>query len=373
MSFEIQGLGTAQPSGSASQSQMAEAAQFCSSRDDRQRKLLSTLYRRTTVRHRHSVLLPESPSSEPAESHGRAGMLSFYPPSVGEDDRGPTTAERLKKYSQEAGRLASRAAKQAMAEAGVAADDIRQLVLVSCTGFVSPGVDFHLIDDLGLSTEVGRTIVGFMGCHGAMNGLRVARAVSAEPGGGGATLLCCVELCSLHFQYGWDPQRVVANALFADGAAAVVGRNKGDSASTTLPRVVANGCRVLPDSRDAMTWRIGNHGFEMTLSPRVPDLVEENLAGWLEPWLAEQGLGVSDIGGWAIHPGGPRVISAVESALDLPRDAGRHSRDVLQECGNMSSPTVLFILDRLRQASTPRPWVGLAFGPGLTIEAVLIR
>ena len=373
MNFEIMGLGLAQPLGCANQSEMAAAAQACSAVDGRQQKLLSSLYRRTTVRRRHSVLLTEAGSNGGVGAAAGSGMLAFYPPASGPTDRGPTTDERMHRYAEEAGQLACAASKNAMEEARVSASDIRQIVLVSCTGFSSPGVDFHLIDTLGLSSDVGRTIVGFMGCHGAMNGLRVARAVSAGLGDEGATLLCCVELCSLHFQYGWDPQRVVANALFGDGAAAIVGRSSKGHHPASLPEVVADGSCVLPDSRDLMTWQIGDHGFEMTLSAKVPDLVRDNLASWIEPWLQTQGLNVHDVGGWAIHPGGPRVISAVEQALDLPRDAGRFSREVLEHCGNMSSPTVLFILDRLRQAATPLPWVGLAFGPGLTIEAVLIR
>jgi predicted naringenin-chalcone synthase len=230
-------------------------------------------------------------------------------------------------------------------------------------------VDFELIAELGLAATVERTHVGFMGCHGALNGLRVASAFTgADPAA--RVLLCAVELCSLHYHYGWDPKRLVANALFADGAAALV----GVSPSVGLPgawRAEASGSCLFPDSAYAMTWNIGDHGFEMTLSTRVPDLIGRHLRSWLETWLVRHRLRVSEIGSWAIHPGGPRVLTAVEKALGLSPEVSTVSREVFACCGNMSSPTVLFILDRLRRCGGARPCVALGFGPGLVVEAHL--
>ncbi|MEO1237123.1 MAG: type III polyketide synthase [Planctomycetota bacterium] len=375
MSLLIEGLGTAQPPHALSQANMAAAAEPCSCATDRQRKLLPALYRRTRVESRHSVVVNarNGEASLPVDER----MLAFYPPAATEDDRGPQLSERMRRYPEEALPLAAAACRAALDDAGLGPGDIHQLVTVSCTGFSAPGVDIGLIDELGLPPTVGRTMVGFMGCHGAMNGLRVARALADSGGDQTRVLMCCVELCTLHFQYGWDPQKVVANALFADGAAAVVGRPLVNPAPEA-PKVVAHGSLLLPgagvgaDSRDLMTWIIRDHGFEMTLSPRVPDVIRAHLGGWFEPWLAEHGLSLSDVNGWAIHPGGPRVIGAVEEALELCSGAGDHSRAVLRDAGNMSSPTVLFILDRLRRHAVPRPWVALAFGPGLTIEASIV-
>ena len=136
----------------------------------------------------------------------------------------------------------------------------------------------------------------------------------------GIALLCAVELCSLHFACGWDPQRIVANSLFADGAAAAVisSTPRPDNSSRTLK---AHGSTLLPDSADAMTWRITDHGFEMTLSPRVPELIKQHLRPWLTHWLASQHVSLADIRSWAVHPGGPRILHAVESALSLPSSA----------------------------------------------------
>lgn len=404
MSLLIQGLGTAVPPHAITQAQMAAAALPCSCTTARQRKLLPVLYRRTSVETRYSVVLnQETPNDPPQRTSPQDRMLAFYPPAAHADDRGPTMAQRMKHYPSQAIALAAAACRDALDEANVSPDQISQLVVVSCTGFSAPGVDIGLIDTLKLPPTTGRTTIGFMGCHGAMNGLRVANALTqSDPNA--HVLMCCVELCTLHFQYGWDPQQVVANALFADGAAAVVGRastsvkpaaGRSPAAGSTIqpptespsklpgavagagagaaPMVVSHGSLILPDDRDLMTWLIRDHGFEMTLSPQVPGRVKESLADWFTPWLADQGLTVDQIRGWAIHPGGPRVIAAVEEALNLFPGAGDPSRHILQTHGNMSSPTVLFILNQLRQTNTPRPWIAIAFGPGLTIEATLIR
>ncbi|MBL9084713.1 MAG: type III polyketide synthase, partial [Planctomycetaceae bacterium] len=138
-------------------------------------------------------------------------------------------------------------------------------------------------------------------------------------------------------------------------------------------KVAATGSCYIPDSGDAMSWNIGDNGFEMYLSPRVPDLIMQNLRPWFETWLGEQGLKIEDIGSWAVHPGGPRVLTAVEDSLGLDRTHTATSREVLAECGNMSSPTVLFILQRLRAAGAKMPCVALGFGPGLAAEAALFR
>ena len=163
----------------------------------------------------------------------------------------------------------------------------------------------------------------------------------------------------------------MANALFADGAAALIA-TEGSLAGPNQYRVVTSGSTVISDSEDAMSWRIGNEGFEMTLSPRVPELICQHLRPWLESWLANHGLDLSDIGTWAVHPGGPRILSAVSEATGLSQTALDASHKVLAEHGNMSSATILFILDRLRKTQAPRPCVALAFGPGLTVEAALL-
>ncbi len=327
-----------------------------------QQRKLRVLYRTSGVSARHSVLLERGTESG-------AIRQSFYPPRIDETDGGPTTATRMRRYVAEAPALAAQAAEAALAQARVAPSAIRHLVTVSCTGFGAPGFDLALIERLGLDRGVSRTHVGFMGCHGALNGLRVARGLAVtEPGA--LVLVAAVELCSLHHHYGWHPERLVANALFADGAAAVVGLCEAarDPADWQLR---TSGSRIVADTSDLMSWQIGDHGFEMTLSAKVPAVIEAELRPWMEEWLARAGTSLAEIGSWAVHPGGPRILTSVQTTLGLPPDALAPSREILASHGNMSSPTVLFILDRLRQSNAPRPCVALGFGPGLAIEAAL--
>jgi predicted naringenin-chalcone synthase len=164
----------------------------------------------------------------------------------------------------------------------------------------------------------------------------------------------------------------VANALFGDGAAAAVGVPAAEGPADAW-RVTAAGSCLVPDSLGAMTWAVGDHGFDMSLSRGVPQLIARHVRPWLTAWLAGEGLAPEGVASWAVHPGGPRILGAVEEGLCLPREALAASREVLAECGNMSSPTVLFVLDRLRAAGAPRPCVALGFGPGLVAEALLLR
>lgn len=360
MSPAILGLASVVPAGSIDQGEAAEVARQLTAQSEEQGRVLAALYRRSRVRRRGSVLLDDG-------SAGAAKAQAFFRPATGPMDRGPSTLTRGERYAVEAPRLALEAAQAALANARTDAGRITHLVTVSCTGFNAPGVDAELIKRLGLPCAVERTHVGFMGCHGAINGLRVASAfVRADPRA--RVLLCAVELCSLHFHYAPDPQQAVANALFADGAAAAI---IGSGAAG--PGLAACASCLLPESEEAMTWKIGDHGFEMTLSPRVPSVLQAHLRRWLEPWLSEQGLAIEDVGSWAVHPGGPRILGTVAECLGLPSGATEASAEILAEHGNMSSPTVLFILQRLQRRREPLPTVVLAFGPGLVAEAALLR
>jgi predicted naringenin-chalcone synthase len=400
-SVRILGIGTAVPPNRMSQEEAVVLAHEVCCRNDADRKLLEVLYRKSGVRQRHTAVphrtaldwVPGAGAARPDDatrSEGE-GRLDAYG-DLGADYeaeavtaaavaatpagtlRGPTTGERMQLYRDAAPMVALAAVASALEEAQTAAGDVTHLVTVSCTGFFSPGLELILLDTLGLRRTVERVNVGFMGCHGAINGLRVARALAAA-NPKHRVVLCAVELCSLHYAFAWDPDRVVGNAVFADGAAALVlasedpGAVDGDQSIS----VAATGSCILPDSADAMSWTIGDHGFEMFLSTRVPDLIHAHLRPWFDEWLAEHGLRVEDVGSWALHPGGPRIVSAVEKCLGLSESASAASREVLAAYGNMSSPTILFVLDRLRQSGARMPCVALGFGPGLAAEAALFR
>lgn len=363
MTFAICGIATAQPDHSIDQSAAANIATTFLGDTGRKNRGLVALFERTKVRTRGSVLLDSNNGSGPRQS--------FYWPSAGPHDRGPSTAMRMQRYAQEAVPLSVAASRRALDNGGFAPEQVTHLITVSCTGFFAPGVDIALVRQLGLPPTVGRLHVGFMGCHGVLNGLRAAQAIGqSDPSA--VVLLCAVELCSLHYQYGRNPEQLVANALFADGAAALVGRCAAQSDEQSW-RVISCGSCLIPEAEDAMAWRVGDHGFEMGLSPRVPALIGQHLRSWLQSWLAQSQRTLSDIHSWAVHPGGPRILTSVTSALQLPPQATEVSQEVLAKHGNMSSPTVLFVLEQLRGRHETLPCVLLAFGPGLVAEAVLIE
>ncbi|MEX0818179.1 MAG: type III polyketide synthase, partial [Pirellulaceae bacterium] len=347
MSFQILGIGTAVPEHVMTQDEaLAMSAQLIC-RTDREARLLRMMFRRAGVEKRHTCV-PHRVAYDWASDSATPGASA-----------GRSTSERMRLYAAHAGPLAMRAAADSLSVAGVAPDAITHLITVSCTGFDAPGIDVQLLEQLGLPRTTERLHVGYMGCHGALNGLRAARGlVAAEPAA--KVLLCAVELCSLHYQLRWDDERILGNALFADGAAALVGA----TATSDGPLAAANGSRLLDQSSDSITWRIGDHGFEMTLSSEVPQLIRQQLRPWLAEWLARHDESFASIKAWAVHPGGPRILDAVEAALELDPHALSASRAVLSQYGNMSSPTVLFILKELLARGTSRPCVALGFGPG---------
>ncbi|MEJ7591351.1 MAG: type III polyketide synthase [Planctomycetaceae bacterium] len=370
--LEILGLGTALPEHSISQAGMATFAATCVAPELTGSKnpsgLIQALYRRAGVQSRHSVLLESSSDDE-------ATAERFFEFVKGPEDRGPGTAERMHRFENEAPKIAMKATAKAIQEAKIDPAEITHLITVSCSGFSAPGVDLYLIENLGLARTVARTHVGFMGCHGALNGLRVAHSfAAADPNA--VVAMCAVELCTLHHQYGWDPQQIVANSLFADGAATVIGRatSRSDGRSQKLPgRLVDNYSFVIPETSELMTWKIGDNGFEMTLSPEVPGVITRTLPGALNEFLGRNGLTPSAVKSWAVHPGGPRILAATVEAAGLSDEQIDASISVFQRCGNMSSPTVLFILDELRARNADLPCVMLGFGPGLNVEIALLQ
>ena len=291
---------------------------------------------------------------------------SFYPADDGSG--GPTTARRMDLWWAGVRDMGERAARAALAESGCAPGSITHVVTASCTGFRAPGLEMHLIECLGLPASARRTNIGFQGCHAAVNALAAAHSiVRAEPAA--RVLVCCAEVSTAHFHYSDRLDRLIANTLFADGCAACV---VGMSADATQPAILATHSRLFPATAGEMGWLVGDHGFEMMLGARVPELLEQAVGPWVDGALAGHGLSRDAVGGWAIHPGGPRVIDAVLASLGLPPGAGHHSREVLRRHGNMSSATLPFIVRDLFDAGMPRPWVGMAFGPGLAGELLVL-
>lgn len=285
---------------------------------------------------------------------------------VQEDVSTWTTGARMERYLVEALPLGKEAVGAALADAGLDASDVGLFAVASCTGYATPGVDILLARDLGMGQDVQRLVVGHMGCYAALPGLgAVADFVRAR---GKPAVLLCLELTSLHVQPAAVDRavdQVVAHALFADAAAAVVVTPSG--AGLEVLDVAA---RTDATTSDHMTWDVTDLGFRMGLSPRVPDVLARHAAPVVSGLLAGQGLRVPDVAGWAVHPGGPRILDVVAAELELPDGALGASYDVLRGFGNCSSATVLLVLERLR---AERSVVAMAFGPGLTLYAALLR
>jgi predicted naringenin-chalcone synthase len=293
-----------------------------------------------------------------------------------EDDvRAWSTGARMRRFVAEALPLGKEALDACLADGGIEPGDVGQLTVASCTGYATPGLDVLLARDLGMDAGVQRLHIGHMGCYAALPGLATVADAAAARGKVG--LLLCLELTSLHIQPPpADPdgevEQMVAHALFSDAAAAIA----------VLPGTRAGGglqlvdlvARTDVDRAPLMTWDVTDLGFRMGLSPQVPDILAEHVADVVTRLLAPHGLAAADVDRWAVHPGGPRIVDVVAERLGLPDTAVADSRAVLRDHGNCSSATVLLILQRVAGRTRPGDHiVAMAFGPGLTLYAALLR
>jgi predicted naringenin-chalcone synthase len=284
------------------------------------------------------------------------------------------TEQRMRRFVTEGLSLGKEAVANSLEDAGVTPDRIGQFTVASCTGYATPGLDILLARDLGMPVSTQRLHVGHMGCYAAIPGLAAVAASTLMRDE--LSVLLCVELTSLHVQPRddsggrLDVEQVVAHALFSDAAAAVV--VAPDAPGLELVDVVA---RTDVARSPLMTWDVTDLGFRMGLSPEVPTVLAEHVQDAVTALLAPQGLSNDDVARWAIHPGGPRIVEVVAERLGLDDEAVATSRKVLADHGNCSSATVLLILDRiLDEGLEPGdPVVVMAFGPGLTLYAALLR
>ncbi|MFI7586116.1 type III polyketide synthase [Spongisporangium articulatum] len=282
------------------------------------------------------------------------------------------TGRRMERYAVEARSLGRDAVAAALADAGLSPGDVGLFAVVSCTGYLTPGLDILISDDLGMPASVQRLIVGHMGCYAAVPGLAaVSDYVRAH---GRPAVMLCVELTSLHVQpaeSAGDIEQLVAHALFADAATAVVVE---PDAATGL-ELLDTAASTAPGSAPLMTWAVTDHGFRMGLSPKVPDVLSVHVGGAVGDLLKPHGLDASEVDRWAVHPGGPRIVDVVEDRLRLGTGRLDVSRDVLRDNGNCSSGTVMLVLDQVRRAGVApgESLVAMAFGPGLTLTTALMR
>jgi alpha-pyrone synthase len=320
--------------------------------EERERKLLRRMANRAQIEHRYSFLKPH-PEAKGFDAEG------FYRPGAF-----PDTETRMRFYERHALTLARSALDKL--DFTERKDDITHLILTTCTGFYSPGIDLQVIEHYGLNPSVERTVIGFMGCNAALNALKLARhIVRSEPSSKVAILN--LELCTIHLQETDNLEQVLSFLIFADGCSASI-----VSAEPVGIELQSFASTILPNSADQITWHIGGLGFDMVLMGKVPSTITDGLPDSMERILC--GQKIEDVKHWAVHPGGRTILDAVQKSVGLPNELLRQSRDVLRRFGNMSSATVMFVLKEMLQPGT-RAGSGcaMAFGPGLTAESMLFQ
>lgn len=363
MSF-VTSIGTATPPHQLNQTTIAGFMTRAMKLGEDDARKLRVLFRASGIETRHSVL----------EDYGKTEGFQFYENSL-DMEPFPSTKRRLELYHRHALALSLEAVLRCLSPlSDFRKDSITHLIVVSCTGMYAPGLDIDLVKALGLNLHVQRTSINFMGCYAAFNALKIAEAVcSSQPES--RALVVCIELCTIHFQKENTEDNMLANALFADGAAAVLVEPVARP-GLNLQLESFHGELAIEGEHD-MTWTVGDFGFEMRLSSYVPEVVGSGIKSLTRSLLSKIQTDLSSIAYFAIHPGGKKILEAIENELGLTKEQNRCAYEVLRNNGNMSSPTVLFVIQELfntlNVSDDGKRILSFAFGPGLTLESMVLR
>ena len=323
---------------------------------------LRFLYQQSGIRTRYSVI----------PDYSRVpGSWKFYPP--GENlEPFPSVELRMRWYREHAAPLSMEAIGRCL-EGKADVNEITHLITVSCTGMSAPGLDLELVEALKLPPTVFRTSVNFMGCYAAVHALKLAHAL-ADTTPGSRILVVCTELCTLHFQQEATVDNILASLLFADGSAAAL-IVPDDDARHGL-RLKHFYSEIVPRGSKEMTWDVSSTGFRMGLSSYVTDLIRTDIAGLVEHALEKSGVQRQKISHWCVHPGGKKILDAIHRSLSFSNGHLDPSYSVLEQYGNMSSPTILFVLQQIMERLSydeANCIFGAAFGPGLTMETFIAQ
>lgn len=331
--------------------------------DRKKSRELHVLFATSGIKNRYSVIPDYTSDTKDFTFFNKSDDLEPF----------PGTARRMALYQKEALGLAVSAIHDCLANTSIGPSEITHLITVSCTGMYAPGLDIDLVEQLELRTDTERTAINFMGCYAAFNALKLAHHIAAgDPEN--KVLIVAVELCSLHFQKSTDPDTLVSNALFSDGAAAaLVSSNIPENCSLEMHGFHSD---LALYGKEEMTWFIRDIGFEMKLTAEVPAIIQKGISE-LTTRLLERVNSSGHIQHFAIHPGGRKILEVIEEELGIPKERNHASRAILREYGNMSSPTVLFVLKELMSSLEPmnngEEILSFAFGPGLTLESALLK
>ncbi|MBX2941025.1 MAG: type III polyketide synthase [Cyclobacteriaceae bacterium] len=359
----ITSIGTSNPLHKFRQSQIADFMIKAMQLNREEAQQLKVLYRATGIETRYTVL----------EDYGNPELYKFFPNSKNFEPF-PSTKSRMELYQHQAINISKDAVFNCLKGLhDFNNKEITHLIVVSCTGMFAPGLDLALVNELRLNATIQRTSINFMGCYAAFNAIRVADSFCSQSSNA-KVLIVCTELCSIHFQKENTEDNKLANAIFADGSAALL--------LESLPRkskslkVGKSFCDIALSGIDEMAWSIGDFGFEMKLSTYVPEVIRHGIKILTASLLVANQIKMTDIDYYAIHPGGKKILEAVESELSLKKSDNRFSYSVMKKHGNMSSPTVLFVLQEIYQQLSPQDHnkkiLSFGFGPGLTFESLIL-
>lgn len=356
---KIIAIGTAVPSFRHNQQDILQFMQLIYSTTEADRRRLRFLYHQSHIDTRYSVV-PDY--SRPCPE------WKFYPHTENLEPF-PSLEQRMIWYHKYAPQLSVNAIRDCL-DGKLSESDITHLITVSCTGMSAPGLDLHVMELLDLPRHTARSSINFMGCYAGIHALKAADAI-CKADRQAKVLIVCTELCTLHFQREPTIDNIASSLLFADGSAAAV--ITGDDYAAKGIRLEGFYSEVIPKGKKDMAWEISSTGFLMTLSSYIPDLLEEDFNNFTTRALANTGLTQQDISHWCIHPGGKKILETVYKTLSLQPHELQASYDVLQHYGNMSSPTILFVLKKMAPAllhnhNRKEHIFGAAFGPGLTME-----
>ncbi len=288
-------------------------------------------------------------------------------------DDNHSTQQRNDIYMAEATALGVKIVREGVEKAGFSLQDVDDLFVVSCTGVSVPGLDLLIAGQLGMRPNLRRTCIVGMGCYGVFPAMLRATEAATH---GRLAVVYSVELCTLHMQHDLTTENVVSTALFSDGAGMLLVGDAGRATQQLSPRYVGGATQSDYQTLEHMSFHLTDHGFRMYLSSYVPDLLAAEITSFVDGMLGQCGLRRDDVQHWGIHPGSTKIVEYVQEQLGLRDDVVDISHEVLHDQGNMSSATILFVLDRIQQCKDPQPGdygVLLAFGPGLTMEGAILQ
>lgn len=356
---KIIAIGTANPAHRHQQNDIMRFMLDANNPNEKNRKLLPILYHRSGIDTRYSVFSDFSQARE---------KWDFF----SDNSTMPSLEKRMAFYNQEAVKLSVSAIEDCINTAKNATNiqEITHLITVTCTGLSAPGLDIQLVQALNLSPNIVRTSVNFMGCYAALHALKIADAF-CRADASAKVLVVCTELCTLHFQKSNDVDAILSSTLFADGSAACLISANENAKGLEIKQFYS---QIALSGQADMAWQLSSTGFLMTLSSHVPKLIKQEIKNLLENSLQKLGLNSENITDWAIHPGGKNILEAVETSLELGSEALNESYEILKNYGNMSSPTILFVLKKMMEDTAKTGNIfAIAFGPGITMESVILE